>query len=107
MDKFVDNYWQLGVDELFTGSSSSLNDIVERLANVINNIKDLINGVSFNEQECNFRDNQFTDMADNVALWHGPSGWYQVGKGKGYQKSNNEGLSLHLERSNDKIEIRF
>ena len=106
MNKLVNNSWQLGLDQKFASSGSSLNDAVQRLANVIDKVDDLINGVSIQEQVVNLGDNEFANITGKV-LWHDLSGWYSVGKGQGSQKGNDEDLGLHFEKSNDRIEIRF
>ena len=105
MHKLVNDSWQLGLDQKFASSGSSLNDAVQRLANVIDEVNDLIDGVSIQEQVVNLGDNEFANITGKV-LGHDLSGWYGVGKGQGSQKGNDEDLSLHFEKSNDKIEIR-
>ena len=102
MHKLVDDSWQLGLDQKFASSSSSLNDAVQRLANVIDKVDDLINGVSIKEQVVNLGDDEFANITGKV-LGHDLSGWYGVGKGQGSQKGNDEDLSLHFEKSRTRI----
>ena len=106
MNKLVNNSWQLGLDQKFASCSSSLNNAVQRLANVIDKVDDLINGVSIQEQVVNLGDNEFANITGKV-LRHDLSGWYSIGKGQGSQKGNDEDLSLHFEKSNDKFILDF
>ena len=106
MDKSINNSWQLGIDKNLTSCCSSLKDAVQRLANVIDEMNNFINGVSIKEQVFNFGDNHLTNLTGE-ALWHDLSGWDGVGKRQGSQKGNNEDLSLHFQESKEKSKLNF
>ena len=80
MNQLIDDSWQLSLDQKFASGSGSLNDAVQRLADVIDKVNDLINGVSIQEQVVNLGDNEFTNITGKV-LVNGLSSWYSVGEG--------------------------